>query len=83
MNDETEEMRRLRQAQLNAEAGDRRKLEKQYGEVWDTDQLRERFDVQGFSAPFVVVRERTTGKRGSLEFQHLPRFYFNWQEYKK
>jgi hypothetical protein len=36
--------------------------------------------VIGFAAPLIVVKERKTGKLGSLEFQHSPRFYFNWQE---
>jgi hypothetical protein len=31
-------------------------------------------------APLVVVRERATGKKGSLEFTHNPRAYFNWVE---
>ncbi len=34
-------------------------------------------------APFVIVRRRADGVKGSLEFQHNPRFYFNWVEYKK
>jgi hypothetical protein len=41
--------------------------------------LREDFDVIGFAAPLIVVRRKTDGKRGSLFFQHNPRFYFNFQ----
>lgn len=80
MQDETENYRRARQAQLNYEASLRAPLEAQYGKVWDTSQLRADFDVIAFLAPYVVVKERATGKKGSLEFQHSPRFYFNWQE---
>jgi hypothetical protein len=29
-------------------------------------------------APFVVVRRRVDGQKGNLEFQHSPRFYFNF-----
>jgi hypothetical protein len=29
-------------------------------------------------APFVVVRRKADGRKGSLEFQHHPRFYFNF-----
>ena len=47
-------------------------------EVWDTDELREEFEVTGFLAPFVVVRRKSDGKKGSLEFQHSPRFYFGF-----
>jgi hypothetical protein len=45
---------------------------------WSSDQLREEFEVIGFMAPFVVVRRRSDGQKGSLEFTHLPRVYFGW-----
>jgi hypothetical protein len=28
----------------------------------------------------VVARRKSDGMRGSLEFQHHPRFYFNWED---
>lgn len=59
---------------------DRSQLEKRFGVVWDTDQLRADFDVHGFSAPFVVVTRKRDGVKGSLEFTHSPRFYFNFVE---
>jgi len=80
MTDETEPYRRARQAELNAAKADRKRLKKMYGQVWDTEQLREQFNVLGFAAPFVAVIDKTTGKKGSLEFQNIPRFYFNWRE---
>lgn len=79
MTDETESLRRQRLAEINAEAGSREALEAQHGQVWSTDQLREEFEVLGFMAPYIVVRRRSDGVKGSLEFQHDPRFYFNWQ----
>lgn len=78
MKDETESLRRQRLAEINAEPGSREALEAQHGKVWSTDELREEFEVLGFMAPFVIVR-RSNGVKGSLEFQHNPRFYFNWQ----
>jgi hypothetical protein len=33
----------------------------------------------GYAAPFVVVRRRSDGQRGSLEFSHQPRVYFGWR----
>lgn len=48
--------------------------------TWDTDQLRQDFEVLGFAAPFVVVRRRADGAKGSLEFTHNPRVYFGWKE---
>jgi hypothetical protein len=61
----------------------RKDFEKEYGQVWNTDELQDDFVVIGFSAPFVVVERKSDGKKGSLEFNHRPRLYFNWQEYKK
>jgi hypothetical protein len=53
-------------------------LEAQFGRVWDTKQLADEFEVVGFLAPFVVVRRKADGVKGSLEFQHNPRHYFNF-----
>ncbi len=79
MSDPTESLRRERLAEINAEPGSREALEAQCGQVWDTAQLRQDFDVLGFVAPLIVVRRKSDGVRGSLEFQHDPRLYFNFQ----
>lgn len=79
MKNETESLRRQRLVELNCEPGSREHLEQKHGQVWSTDQLREEFEVLGFMAPYVVARRRSDGVKGSLEFQHNPRFYFNWQ----
>ena len=78
--DPTEPIRRQRLAEINAEPGSREALEVKYGETWDTEQLAKDFEVIGFMAPLVVVKRKSDGKKGSLEFQNIPRFYFNWQE---
>lgn len=78
MNDRTETIRRERLAEINAESGSRETLESQYGQLWDTAQLAEQFEVIGFMAPLVVVRRRSDGQKGSLEFQHHPRLYFSF-----
>ena len=36
------------------------------------------FAVEGFLAPYVVVRRKSDGVRGTLTFQHSPRFYFDF-----
>jgi hypothetical protein len=77
--DPTENIRRARQAALNNEAGSRAELEAIHGQVWDSGEVRKRWKVIGFMAPLVVVKDRKTGAKGSLEFQHLPRYYFNYQ----
>lgn len=78
MSDSTETIRRQRLAEINAEPGSREALEAEHGQVWDTAELGTDFDVLGFMAPFVVVRRKSDGQKGSLEFQHHPRFYFNF-----
>ena len=56
------------------------------GQTWTTGQLREQFEVEGFLAPFVVVRRKSDRVRGTLMFRHHPRVYFrfeptvNWEE---
>lgn len=76
--DPTEAVRRARFQEINARPGSRETLEARYGRVWDTAQLANEFEVLGFAAPLVVVRRKADGARGSLEFQHQPRFYFNY-----
>lgn len=52
--------------------------EQPQGQTWDTSQLQQDFEVLGFSAPYVVVRRRSDGVKGSLEFTHSPRVYFGF-----
>lgn len=79
MHDETESIRREEVTAINADPGSRQALEAQHGQVWDTQQMQEDFDVTGFLAPYVVVRRKSDGVVGSLMFQHDPRFYFGFQ----
>lgn len=82
--DPTEAIRRVMVPEINGQVQsddpeqERRRLESIHGQVWDTNQLSSDFEVKGFMAPFVVVREKSTGKLGSLMFQHHPRFYFGF-----
>lgn len=83
MQDQTEAVRRQRLVEINLVPGSREALEAEHGQVWNTDQLAEDFEAIGFMAPLIVVRRRADGVKGSLEFQHSPRFYFNWQPHNK
>jgi len=74
--DETESIRRAMLASNEPAAH----LAATTGPTWTTDQLREEYEVLGFMAPFVVVKRKSDGKKGSLEFTHNPRVYFNWTE---
>jgi hypothetical protein len=80
MHDPTEQARRQRLAEINSEAGERAELEARYGQVWDTKELARDFIVIGFMAPLIVVQRKGDGVKGSLEFQHQPRYYFNFVE---
>jgi hypothetical protein len=79
MIDETEDVRRLMQAAINADPTSREALEARHGQVWDTDQMCADFDAIGFMAPVVVVRRRADGVKGTLLFQHHPRFYYGFE----
>lgn len=79
MSDQTESLRRQRLVELNTCDTTRVELEQQYGQVWSTEELTRDFDALGFMAPYIIVRRKSDGVRGSLEFRHSPRFYFNFQ----
>lgn len=77
MTDPTADIRRDMLPQMPAELAAR----KEAGEtIWNTDQMREEFEVLGFAAPLVVVQRKSDGATGSLKFTHNPRYYFDWQE---
>jgi hypothetical protein len=78
MSDPTVAIRKQMVAEINAEPGSREYLEAKRGQVWDTDQLQEEFEVLGFAAPLIVVRRRSDGVKGSMFFQHNPRYYYGF-----
>lgn len=79
MSDATEVVRRELLAEINVQPGSREALEAEHGQIWNTQELAQDFDVLGFAAPIVAVRHRSDGVLGSLLFQHSPRFYFDFQ----
>ena len=83
MNDDTESIRRQQLSEINAQPGSREALEAEHGQVWDTDELRRDFDVMGFMAPYIVVRRKSDGRKGSLLFQRNPRYYFSFQPHEE
>ena len=84
--DKTENIRREMVANINSEVqsnsemDERARLEEEQGQVWNTEEVSKDFEITGFMAPFVVAIRKSDGKKGSLMFQHRPRFYFRWQE---
>ena len=79
MSDTTETIRRSLVQQVNTDAGNRERLEEKHGRVWDTQELQHEFEVLQFAAPLIVVRQKTTGRMGSMFFQHQPRFYWGFK----
>ena len=77
--DPTEQVRRDMVNKINTDPGSREALEARYGQVWDTQQMCNDFDAIGFMAPFIAVTRKIDGVKGSLMFQHSPRFYFQFQ----
>lgn len=78
MTDPSETARRHRLAEINGQPGSLEALEAKHAQVWSTEELSNEFEVLGFLAPYVVVRRKADAQKGSLEFQHDPRFYFNF-----
>jgi hypothetical protein len=79
MSDPTESARRQLTVEINVAPGSREALEAKHGQVWDTDQLQDDFEVLGFMAPMIVVRRKADSVKGSLMFQGSPRFYFGFE----
>ncbi len=79
MSDPTEAVRHQLLAEINAEPGSRNALEALHGQVWNTEELSRDFEVIGFMAPMIAVRRKCDGIKGSLFFQHCPRFYFSFE----
>lgn len=67
---------------INSNPKTKEELEEEFGKnnVWDTQQLQEEFKVIGFCAPFCAVKRKSTNEEGSVLFQHMPRFYFDFQK---
>lgn len=78
--DETTNIRRKLVKEINSAPGSREILEREHGKVWNTEELQQEFQVIGFSAPYVIIKRKSDGKKGSLMFQHQPRYYFNFIE---
>ena len=67
-------------ADTATEAEFRAAVEAAYGQCWSTDQFTEDFEMLEFMAPWVLVRRKSDGVRGTLKFWHRPRLYFFFEE---
>lgn len=46
---------------------------------WSKEEMLAEFEPLGFQAPYIVVKRKSDGVTGSLEFTHEPRWYFDFQ----
>lgn len=70
--DKIEKLRRQQLIEVNLKGPPKDRL--------TTEELRKEFEVLSFAAPYVVVIRKSDGIKGSMEFTHNPRYYFNFQK---
>ena len=80
MSDPTEAIRRQEVAHINSTNSDKDDLVTKFGQVWTTAEMQAEFSPLGFAAPYVMVCRKSDNKKGTLQFLHSPRYYFNWVE---
>ena len=73
-----DEQRKELSDKINVRQLERAALEAEFGQVWDTEQLKQDFVVHGFMAPFCAVTRKSDNVEGALCFQHLPRYYWGF-----
>jgi len=78
--DNTENIRRGMVEIINSNPSEREKLETVFGKVWNTSEVSKDFEIIGFMAPFVVAKRKSDSVKGTLTFQHNPRYYFDFKE---
>jgi len=69
----------IRQAMVGTMPEQLERARARHEAVWDTGALQRDFTVLAFYAPFVAVRRKADGVKGTLQFTHQPRWYFGWK----
>lgn len=49
-----------------------------YKDVWNVEKVREEFDILSFYKSNVIVKRKKDKQLGTLDYQHSPRFYYNF-----
>ena len=80
MEDFSGSQRKRLAAYINMKRLERDRLSERYSDIYNSDELTKNFRVESFAAPFVLVTRKEDGQRGTLLFQHHPRFYFQFKE---
>ena len=47
--------------------------------TWNTEEMQKEFTVTGFGLGYCVVKRKSDGVVGSLDFDHSPRVYYDFQ----
>jgi hypothetical protein len=77
---ESEDQHRLDvEEELNRQPRTRQQLEQEVGQVWDHVEVAQEFEILGFRNPFAVAIRKHDKVKGSLLFQHDPRYYFGFE----
>jgi len=50
------------------------------GEKMTTKEATDKYDFVSFLAPFAIVIRKSDGVKGTLQFDHMPRFYYDFRE---
>ena len=45
-----------------------------------TAEMQEQYKVMGFALNMCIVERKSYGVKGTLDFDHSPRLYYNFQE---
>ena len=54
------------------------RLTRSFGKVYTITELQEKFKVISFSSPYVTVERLEDKARGTMQFTHMPRFYYGF-----
>jgi len=81
--DPTEDLRMMAAAELNAAAAERDVLEDRHGDVWSHEEMKRDFEIRSYLAPLVFVKRKSDGVEGTLQFQDMPRYYFEFNPLKE
>lgn len=46
----------------------------------NTEELQAKYEVIGFGYGYVAVRDKATGEKGSFNFDHSPRVYYDYKK---
>ena len=57
-------------------------LEEKHGQVWNAAQLRKDFILRWLAFPIATVIRRIDNAEGTMEYQNIPRQYYNFKKTK-